>query len=84
MESCARTSNSVCIVLGGGSQIYVDSHDQSPVLKSFELFGYSASSIPNYPLQVFWHEHDLDGKRRGSVGLWWKRAYQKCYRWKTK
>ena len=49
-------------VLGGGSQIYVGSHDQSPVLKIVELFGCSASSIPNYPIKVFWHKHDFDGK----------------------
>ena len=59
-QSFARTSNSALLVLGGGFQIYVDSHDQSPVLQSFDIFGCSASSLPDYPIEVFFIFGGLD------------------------
>ena len=67
-QSFARTLDSALLVLGGASQIYIDSHDQSPVLKSFELFGCFASSFPS----VF-YIHDLKEKRPAS-GAAWKRV----------
>ena len=82
--SFARTSNSALLVLGGGSKIYVDSHDQSPVLKSFEIFGCSASSLPDFPMEVFgtnmiWMERE--NVLRVCGGADWKKAYINCYMW---
>ena len=83
-QSFARTSNSALLVLGGGSHIYDDSHDQSPVLQSFEIFGCSASSLPDYPIEVFgtnmiWMKKE--DVLRVCGGADWKRAYKKCYIW---
>ena len=85
-QSFARTSNSALLVLGGGSQIYVDSHDQSPVLQSFEIFGCLTSSLPDYPIKVFgtnmiWMKRDQEEILIVCGGADWKRAYQKCYSW---
>ena len=83
-QSFARTSNSALLVLGGGSQIYGDSHDQSPVLQSFEIFGCLTSSLPDYPIKVFgtnmiWMKRDQEEILMVCGGADWKRAYQKCY-----
>ena len=73
-------------MLGGGSQIYVDSHDQSPVLQSFEIFGCLTSSLPDYPIEVFgtnmnWMKSYPEDILMVCGGADWKRAYQECFSW---
>ena len=78
-----RMLNSALLVLGGGSKINVDNPAQSPVLSSFEIFGCSSSSLPDYPVSVFgtnlvWMEGE---KLMVCGGADWEKVYQECYSW---
>ena len=85
-QSFARTSDTALLVMGGGSHIYIDSYDQSPVLQSFEIFGCSTSSLPDYPKEVFganliWMEKDREEVLLVCGGADWKRVYDQCHVW---
>ena len=84
--SCVRTIENALLVLGGGSKIYVDNHDQSPIVESFEIFGCSSSFLPDYPTAVFgtnmiWMEGGQGEKLMVCGGADWQKVYQECYSW---
>ena len=85
-QSFAMTSDTALLVMGGGSHIYIDSHDESPVLKSFEIFGCSTSSLPDYPREVFganmiWMERDGEKVLLVCGGADWKTVHNSCHIW---
>ena len=87
--SGVRTIENALLVLGGGSKIYVDNHDQSPIIKSFEIFGCSISSLPDYPTAVFgtnmiWMEGGQAEKLVVCGGADWQKVYKECYSWKPR
>ena len=85
-HSIARVSNSALLVLGGVSNINIDSLDQSEVLDSFEIFGCSRPSLPNYPIAVFganivWLDREQEEGLLVCGGADWKMVYRTCFRW---
>ena len=85
-RNSAKKTDSAILVLGGGSKIYVDNHDQSPIVKSFEIFGCSSSSLTDYPIAVFgtnmiWMEGGQAEKLVVCGGADWQKVYEECYSW---
>ena len=74
------------VLLGGVSHIDIDSLDQSEVLDSFEIFGCSSSSLPNYPIAVFganivWLDREQEEGLLVCGGADWGMVYRTCFRW---
>ena len=85
-QSVARNSDSAFLVLGGGSHIYIDSFEQSPVLQSFEIFGCPRFTLPNYPREVFganmiWSDKEQEEGLLVCGGADWKMTFKKCHFW---
>ena len=85
----AKKTDSALLVLGGGSEIYIDNHDQSPIVKCFEIFGCSSSTLPDYPIAVFgtnmiWMEGGQAEKLMVCGGADWQKVYKECYSWKPR
>ena len=78
--------DSSLVMLGGVSHIDIDSLDQSEVLDSFEIFGCSSSSLPNYPIAVFganivWLDREQEEGLLVCGGADWKMTYKICFLW---
>ena len=81
-----QVPDSSLVLLGGVSHINIASMDQSEVLDSFEIFGCSSSSLPNYPIAVFganivWLDREQEEGLLVCGGADWKMVYRTCFRW---